>query len=180
MLIVMAGLPGSGKSTIAAAAARRLKCALVAVDPIEAALWRAGIDRDQPTGLAAYIAAEAIAQEQLRLGHDVIVDAVNDVEPARQQWRDLATRTGTELLFVEVMVTDAAAHRQRLESRQRDIAGFTEPTWESLDARRVGFVDWDEPRLRLDFALDAVVNADAIATAARRAQAASRSARLDT
>ncbi len=150
MLIVMAGLPASGKSTIADAAARLLGCAVISVDPIEAALWTAGIDRDQPTGLAAYVAAEAIAEAQLRLGHDVIIDAVNDVEAARQQWQDLANRAGTGILFVEVFTTDIAEHRHRLETRERGIAGFPEPTWEQIQGRRAGFDAWDTPRLRLD------------------------------
>jgi predicted kinase len=166
VLIVMAGLPGSGKSTIAAAAARRLDCAVISVDPIEAAMWRAGIDREQPTGLAAYVAAEAVAEAQLRLGRRVIVDAVNDVEPARQQWRDLAARAGVELLFVEVVATEAREHRRRLEERERGIPGFTEPTWESVEARRAGFDGWEEARLRLDFVLDPDVNAAAIVAAA--------------
>ncbi|MDL5486951.1 AAA family ATPase [Microbacterium wangruii] len=52
MLIVMAGLPGVGKSTIAAELASGRRCALLSVDPIEAAMWRAGVERTQPTGLA--------------------------------------------------------------------------------------------------------------------------------
>ncbi len=168
VLIVMAGLPGGGKSTIAAAAARRLDCTVISVDPIEAAMWRAGIDREQPTGLAAYVVAEALAEEQLRLGHRVIVDAVNDVEPARRQWRDLAARAGVQVLFAEVVTTDAREHRRRLEERERGIPGFSEPTWESVDARRVGFDGWDEERLRLDFVLDPDVNAEAIVAAVER------------
>ncbi len=150
MLIVMAGLPASGKSTIADAAARLLGCTLVSVDPIEAALWMAGVDRDQPTGLAAYVAAEAVAETQLLLGHDVIIDAVNDAEPARVQWLDLAARTGVGIRFVEIFTTDAAEHRHRLETRERGIAGFPEPTWEQIQGRRAGFDAWDTPRLRLD------------------------------
>ncbi len=90
MLIVMAGLPASGKSTLAERIAGELRCAILSVDPIESALWRAGIDRDQPTGLAAYVVAEDLAREQIRIGGDVIVDAVNDAELARNQWRSLA------------------------------------------------------------------------------------------
>ncbi|WAC67371.1 AAA family ATPase [Agrococcus sp. SL85] len=149
MLIVMAGLPGSGKSTIAAALARRIGCAVVAADPIEAAMLRAGIAPDQPTGLAAYVAAEMVAREQLRLGHDVIVDAVNDAPEARQQWRDLAAAEGVDLRFVEVLAPDRGAHRERLEGRARDLPGIPEPTWASVQARREGCATWDEDRIRL-------------------------------
>lgn len=165
MLIVMAGLPGSGKSTIAAAAARRLTCAIVSVDPIEAAMWVAGVDRAQPTGLAAYVVAEAIARTQLELGHDVIVDAVNDVEPARQQWRDLAAGVGVGVLFVEVVASNQQEHRRRLEARERDMEGFPEPTWESIEDRREGFAEWHDDRLRVDFLTDAAANAELIVAA---------------
>lgn len=163
MLIAMAGLPGSGKSTIADATARLLGCAVVSVDPIEAAMWIGGVDRAQPTGLAAYVVAEAVAEAQLRLGHDVIVDAVNEVEPARRQWRELAVRTGIELLFVEVVAVDRGEHRRRLEARDRGIIGFPEPTWDSIEKRRASFADWDEERLRLDASRSPDTNARLIA-----------------
>ena len=66
-LIVMAGLPGAGKSTIAEIVGARLGATVVSVDPIESAILRAGIDADQPTGLAAYLVAEEIARERARL-----------------------------------------------------------------------------------------------------------------
>jgi len=57
MLIVMSGLPGAGKSAVAGALGRVLPAAVVEVDPVEAAMWRAGVSRDQPTGPAAYLVA---------------------------------------------------------------------------------------------------------------------------
>lgn len=150
MLIVMAGLPGSGKSALAGEVARTLGCTLLSVDPIEAAMWTAGIGRHQPTGLAAYTVAEVLAQEQLSAGRDVVVDGVNDVEPARQQWRSLSKRFIQQLAFIEVFCGDEAEHRRRLEARQRNVPGFPEPTWGSVVDRRKGFEGWDEPRLRID------------------------------
>ena len=149
-LIVMAGLPGSGKSTIAGELARALRCALLSVDPIEAAMWRAGIARTEPTGLAAYVVAEDIAREQLAAGNDVLIDAVNDVEEARGQWISLAADLAIPLAFVEVYCSDSATHRRRLEERRRTIEGFPEPTWDSVVARRDGLARWGAPRLRLD------------------------------
>lgn len=149
-MIVMAGLPGSGKSAVAAGVARALGCALLSVDPIEAAMWRAGIDRDQPTDLAAYVVAEALAHEQLLIGNDVIVDAVNDVEVARGLWRSLAARLERPLAFVEVFCSDEPEHQRRLAGRQRGIDGFPEPSWESVIERRNGFIGWDDDRMRVD------------------------------
>ncbi len=150
MLIAMAGLPGSGKSAVAGEIARALGCAVLSVDPIEAAMWRAGVERDQPTGLAAYVIAEDLAREQLLVGNDAIVDAVNDVEPARDQWRSLAASLGQPLAFVEVICSDEQVHRRRLAGRQRGIEGFPEPTWESVLERRSGFTSWTDDRIRVD------------------------------
>jgi predicted kinase len=146
----MAGLPAAGKSVVAEGLARALGCAVLSVDPVEAAMWRAGVGREQPTGLAAYVVVEVLAAGQLALGQDVIIDAVNAVDPAREQWRGLSGRMDADLQFIEVRCSDEAEHRRRLEGRQRGIDGFPEPTWESVQARRVGFEDWHDDRLVLD------------------------------
>ena len=146
----MAGLPAAGKSAVAEGLARALGCAVLSVDPVEAAMWRAGVSRDEPTGLAAYVVVEVLAAEQLALGHDVVIDAVNGVEPAREQWRRLAERTGSVLQFIEVRCSDQNEHRRRLAGRQRGIDGFPEPTWEAVQERRAGLDDWHDDRLVLD------------------------------
>jgi len=150
MLIAMAGLPGSGKSTLAGQIARALRCSLLSVDPIEAAMWRAAVAREQPTGLAAYVIAEDLAREQMILGLDVVIDAVNDAEAARDQWKALAAELGEPLAFVEVFCSDEMEHRRRLTERRRDIVGFPEPTWDSVVERRAAFGEWTGARLRLD------------------------------
>lgn len=150
MLVVLAGLPGSGKSAVAEDLAQALSCAVLSVDPAEAAMWRAGVSRSEPTGLAAYVVVEALAAEQIALGQDVIVDAVNAVEAARAQWRDLAARTGAGLRFIEVRCSDPGVHRRRLEARQRDIAGFYEPSWADVEQRSREFAPWTDDRLTLD------------------------------
>lgn len=150
MLIAMASLPGSGKSTVAEAYARASGSTLLSVDPIEAAMWRAGVAQEQPTGLAAYVVAEDLAREQLLVANGVIVDAVNDFEAARRQWSSLAAEVDQPLVFVEVFCSNDQEHRRRLASRRRQIVGFPEPTWESVIERRAGFRAWGGDRLRLD------------------------------
>ncbi|MFF2702355.1 AAA family ATPase [Streptomyces cyaneofuscatus] len=104
-LIVMAGLPGAGKSVVAG---RVLPDAVVEADPVEAAMWRVGVSCDQPTGLAAYLVVEAVANGVLALGQPVVIDAV---EAARGQWRALAARHGVPVAFIEVVCSDVKEHR---------------------------------------------------------------------
>ncbi|MFF4402272.1 AAA family ATPase [Streptomyces sp. NPDC001480] len=158
MLIVMAGLPAAGKSSVAERLGRALPAAVVPVDPIEAAMWSAGVDRGQPTGLAAYLVAEAVADGVLALGQSVIIDAVNAVEAARQQWRTLADRHRVPVVFVEVVCSDLRVHQQRLERRSRGIVGFEEPTWQAIQERRAEYEPWTEHRLVLDSIADLASN----------------------
>ncbi len=117
LLVVMAGLPATGKSTIAEVIGNRLGLPVLSVDPVEAAILSAGIDSEQPTGLAAYLVAEAMAEGVLASGRGVVIDAVNAVEPAREQWVKLALRQEATLRFIEVVCSDPELHRERLASR---------------------------------------------------------------
>jgi predicted kinase len=150
MLIVLAGLPGSGKSTLAADLGRALQCAVLAVDPVEAAIWRAGVSSSEPTHHAAYLVVGAVAAEQIALGHDVIIEAVNGPEQARAQWRDLADQTGATLTFIVVVCSDDGVYRDRVEHRSRSIEGFPEPTWNGVLRRRAEFPPWTDERLTID------------------------------
>ncbi|MFB7508219.1 hypothetical protein [Streptomyces broussonetiae] len=69
MLIAMAGLPGVGKSSVAEALGRKPTTPVVSVGPIEVALWRVGVARDQPTGLAAYVVSGAVADGVLGMAN---------------------------------------------------------------------------------------------------------------
>ena len=155
MLIAMAGLPGTGKSTIAGLVGAELAAAVVSVDPIENAILLAGIERDQPTGLAAYLVAEAIAETVLETGQSIIVDAVNAVTPARQQWVDLAARQNSELRFIEVMCSDQELHVSRLTARQRNLSRLHEPEGHAVEQSLAEWSEWSGPsasvrRLTLD------------------------------
>ncbi len=153
-LIVLSGLPGSGKSTLAEGLSRTLSFPVFSVDPIEAAMWRSGLAK-RSTGIAAYDVAIALADEHLRLGHSVIVDAVNPVEAPRAAWRDLAGKYRADLKIIECVCADEAVHRQRIEARVRNIAGMPEVTWARVLERRTEYEDWTDARLILDTSTDA-------------------------
>jgi len=142
----MAGLPGSGKSTIAELIGQQLGKPIVSVDPIESSILRAGIDSDQPTGLAAYLVAETLAEAIVRSRRGgVIIDAVNAVLPAREQWVNLARRLGEPLKFVEVVCSDPVVHRARLEARSRNLPNLTEPTWHAVEQSLDEYAEWTGP-----------------------------------
>ncbi len=115
-LIVLAGLPGSGKSTIARLIAMRTGAVWLRVDTLEAAMLAAGISRSFETGLAAYIGIRDQARDHLALGRWVIVDAVNGVEEARKMWNDLSAEISVDKWVVELVCSDPVEHRRRVES----------------------------------------------------------------
>jgi predicted kinase len=142
-LVVLAGLPGVGKTTIARALAARLSAAVVRVDAIEATVVRHGLD-EHPVGPIGYAIAHEIASGCLRVGTSVVVDAVNPVAVARAGWRVLATDTGALLTLVEVQLRSADEHRRRVEARVSDVDGLVVPTWDEVLAS--GYEPWDERR----------------------------------
>ena len=146
----MAGLPGTGKSAIADKIRERLGYPMVSVDPLESAILSAGIDADQPTGLAAYLVAESLAGAVLESGGSVIVDAVNAVTPAREQWVSLADRHGVALSFIEVVCSDPAVHRERLEARKRNLPHVSEPSWHAVEQSLDEYDEWTGPSAGAD------------------------------
>jgi predicted kinase len=154
MLVVFGGLPGTGKTTVAQLVAEKLSAAYIRVDAIEAALWRAGVSHDEPLGLAAYVVAHAVAEGSLIAGANVVVDAVNPVEDARQGWRELAERSQKRLRVVEVVCSDVVEHRRRAEARESDLEGHAVPTWADVEARE--YEPWHEPRLVIDTCAEAI------------------------
>lgn len=138
-LIVMSGLPGSGKSTVAKQLAADLGCAVIAVDTIERGLHEAGIDASEPVGLAAYAVANRIVDVQLGLGHTVIADAVNHHPGARQAWLDLAAEHGAEIRVIHVVCSDEALHRGRLDTRKHELRVVP---WERVVALRETWAPW--------------------------------------
>lgn len=145
-LVVFSGLPGIGKSTIARELARRLGAVWLRVDTIETAI----ADEATPITDEGYRAAQAVAIDNLRLGLDVIGDSVNPWMETRDAWRDAGLAAGAEVLEVEVVCTDPAEHRRRVETRVVDVAGLTPPTWDEVAGR--DYRPWTRDRLVIDTA----------------------------
>ena len=139
-----------GKSTIARELARRIGAVHVRIDSIEQALRDAG----QTVEDAGYRAAYAVAEDNLRLGHDVIADCVNPWPLTRAAWRAVADRAGVSSLEIEIVCSDPAEHRRRVEIRTTDVAGLRLPSWQDVIAR--DYRSWDGDRLVIDTARSSV------------------------
>ena len=152
VLAVFAGLPGVGKSTLAAQVAAKLPAAVLAVDTVDFTLQRYEVSEPRP-GYAAYGVVAALAEVQLRIGHNVIIDAVNPVRAARQLWVDLAERMGVPLRVVEVICGDDAEHRRRVEARYATRDHDRIPDWVRVLERQAEYEPYLGPRLVVDTCL---------------------------
>ena len=129
MLIALGGLPAVGKSTLAMSLARRTRAVYLRIDTIEQAMRNVGLNVSGPEGC---LAARDLAKDNLRIGHNVIVDSVNPVATTRNYWRETAERMRVELVEIEVICSDKRQHRHRVESRTTDIPGLEIPTWQQV------------------------------------------------
>jgi predicted kinase len=149
-LIVVSGLPGVGKTVTASGVATRLGAVHLSIDAVEEALLGAGMEPGWTTGVAAYEAVRAAAETNLAIGRMVVVDAVNDSEPARETWRRAASSNGAELRWVVLTCSDSDAHRARLVDRDRGFRFVREPTWDDVGDRREGLGSWFEAPTEID------------------------------
>ena len=146
VLVSLSGLPGTGKTTLARVLCRQLQAVHLRIDSIEHALHAEGID----PGPAGYLAAYAVAEDNLRLGLTVVTDCVNPLAITRQALRDAAARAGCEIVEVELVCSDPVEHRRRIEDRVADRPGQRLPRWCDVTARAVEA--WDRAPARIETA----------------------------
>lgn len=149
MLIVFAGLPGTGKTTIARALAQRLRAVHVRIDTIEQALRASGVVRDD-VGPAGYLIGYGLAADNLRIGRSVVADSVNPIQVTRDAWRSVGRDQGVTVAEIEVICSDRSEHRRRVETRTSDIEGLALPNWQRVIDR--DYEPWDRQPIVVDTA----------------------------
>jgi predicted kinase len=149
VFIVFAGLPGTGKSTIARALAAELGAVWLRIDSLEQAIRASGV-ADGDLRDAGYRAAYAVAEDNLRLGRTVIGDSVNPWMLTRNAWRDAGLRAGVRVVEIEMICSDLAEHRQRIETRSNEVPGMNLPSWREVIDR--DYRAWDREHVTIDTA----------------------------
>lgn len=160
-LLVLSGLPGTGKSTLARGLAPRLGAAWLRIDTIEQGLR-------ELCGVAVegegYELAYRLAGDQLRAGVSVIADSVNPIALTRAGWRGVAEGLGLRALDVEVHCSDPVEHRCRVETRAAEVPGLRLPDWSAVRAR--DYEPRDDAPIRIDTAgVPPAVSLDALCAA---------------
>lgn len=149
MLIVLSGLPGAGKTTIARELAQQLKAMHVRIDSIEQAIKNSGLIME-PMNDTGYRVGHAIAEDNLRAGLTVIADSVNPIQITRDRWLAAARDTEQKALEIEIKCSDPVEHQRRVEARKADLAGHRLPAWHEVTA--IVYQPWNREHLVIDTA----------------------------
>jgi predicted kinase len=150
VLLLIGGLPGVGKTTVAREVARRSRGAHVRIDALEAGLVDLGLAAPGRVGAAGYALALTVADTLLAGSATVVADAVFPVAESRAPWTALAERHGVPATWVRLVCGDAAEHRRRVEQRAGDLPGLVYPDWAAVTGREVD--GWAEPHTVVDTA----------------------------
>jgi predicted kinase len=151
-VVVLTGLPGTGKSTLADLLARVSGAPAFAGDWLLGALAPHGIldHAEWSTLLAAYRDLLAsLVTRQLLLGQSAVVDCVLDNVTVTAWRRDIGEHGG-RLVVAECVCSDDAVHRRRVERRRRGIPGWHEIGWAHVERMRREFRPVTDKQLTLD------------------------------
>jgi len=88
--------------------------------------------------------------DNLNLGLTVIADSVNPLDITREAWSEVAREANVRLINVEIICSDEAEHRRRVETRSSDIPDLVLPTWDKVKSRE--YHPWTQPRIVIDTA----------------------------
>jgi predicted kinase len=172
-IVLVTGPPGTGKSTLASAAAGMLGAPVLGWDWVMAGLTPFdGVQQALATldhvghRRVGWSILWNLAVAQARDGRSSVLDGC-----ARQvevdETRARAAATGARCAVVTTRCTDAGLHRRRIEARTRAIPGWYELDWPHV----AGFLArWEEPTgadLRLDAASPLADNLARLAAAFR-------------
>jgi len=139
-LIILSGLPGTGKTTLAKLLAKKLSLVYLRLDCIETP-YNTSNSNASING-EGYYAMINLAKENLQLNQNVILDSVNPLHVTRRMFTLLGEETKSDIFQFEIKIKDKLTHKKRVENRLPDISNHQVPKWNSVLNHE--YEEWDE------------------------------------
>ena len=118
LLILVMGLPGSGKSYFSEHLAEKMNALYLSSDRVRAEMKLMG-KYDEESKQKVYDRLEELAREALQNGEAVLVDATFHKKKRRVQFAALARETGARLKIIRIEA-DEALIRERLQKARKE------------------------------------------------------------
>jgi predicted kinase len=149
-LVVLSGLPGTGKSHFARELVKRVPFLILGSDRLRKALLpQPNYTREEH--VRVFAACHRLVEDLLREGYRVIFDATNLTEGFRQPLYDIAERLGSPLALVRFTASQVVV-RRRLDERA---AGLRSDSYSDADwLVYCRLLPGEEPIKRPHFAVD--------------------------
>lgn len=162
-LIVVSGLPGSGKTTFSRMLAQRLPVLLLESDALRKALFASPTHSLQESA-RLFRAVHLLIEESLQKGIPVLLDATNLQEVHREPLYAIAERNKAHLVLVWVEAPEEVV-RQRLErrSRKEEPGDISDATWEVYQRMRATAERPRRPHFVVDTSRDITPALDKVA-----------------
>jgi len=145
ILFIFSGLPGSGKSTLSQFVAKKYNAVYLRIDTVEQGLRDLCDLNVEGEG---YRLSYRIASDNLKLGVNVVADSCNPIPLTREEWQNVAEANDATFINIEIVCSDKAEHRKRIETRITDIANFKLPVWADVENRE--YHPWENERIAID------------------------------
>ena len=154
-VLLIAGVPGTGKSTLGEGLARELRVPVFSLDWQLGALLPFGALRDDNAVAVSEVALVAAVARQLQLGLSAIVDTAAVSREERERLRGVVEALEGDFVGVECVCSAEGLHRERVNGRSRGITGWhATVSWEHVERMRARWEDWPERDLLVDSAVE--------------------------
>lgn len=147
-LILFAGMPGSGKTTLARMVSRRLMIPAFAKDRMQRVLRDHHLAAEN-SGDGYYLILD-MADEQLSLGLSVILDATFPLDHFRIVASEIAARHQARFCALYFSCSDDQEWQRRMNQRVQYVPGWRPVGWSDVLRMRDYYQPWNTNALAID------------------------------